>query len=460
VAKGFLQKFGVNYTDVFSPVTKLSTLRMLLSLVAANDLELRHVDVATAFLNGELTEEVYTAIPPGLEKVYTGMCFKLKKAIYGLKQAPRVWWLNLSNTLAAHGFKPTYADQCLFIKNGKHGKVYMLVYVDDILVAGKPEDVEDAVNVILDSYDSKDLGNATSFLGMAITRDRKNGTLTLSQTNYIESMAQKLKYDLKKVYSKATIPMQPLTDKQEDIKHGGPPEEDKENPYASLVGSLLYLANCTRPDISFAVGALARHLASPGIGHMGAARKLLKYCLNTRHLGLIYSADSLNAGVNVEGYSDSDWGNAFLPQKDEAITRRYVTGMLFMSNGTPICWQSKKQVTVSRSSDEAEYQALATAASTGLWLRKLLAEMTGSPRQLVIKGDNLAALQHVWNPGSINKTKHVEVTHQFIVDRALRGDIKFVWVESKENVADIFTKALGVGLFFNLRNKLGMRSVK
>jgi len=195
VAKGFLQKFGVDYFDVFSPVTKLSTLRVLLSLVVALDLELRHVDVRTAFLNGDLDEEVYIKVPEGLHDMYPGKCFKLRKAIYGLKQAPRVWWMNLSATLAKHGFVPTYADQCLSMKKGKHGTVYCLVYVDDILFAGSATDVQDAVDVILSTYDATDEGDASSFLGMAIIRDRLRRTLKLKQTAYIEDMASKYNYD-------------------------------------------------------------------------------------------------------------------------------------------------------------------------------------------------------------------------------------------------------------------------
>ena len=274
VAKGFLQRFGVDYFDVFSPVTKLSTLRVLLSLVAALDLELRHVDVRTAFLNGELDEEVYIKVPEGLQDMYPRKCFKLRKAIYGLKQAPRVWWLNLSSTLIKHGFTATFADQCLFTKMGKHGRVFMLVYVDDILIAGKHEDVQEAVQVILDSYDAKDLGEAKSFLGMGITRDKSKGTITLSQSKYIETIAEKLNYNVNMVYNEP-IPMQPLQKKQLELKYGEPLDTTAHN-YPSLIGSLLYLANCTRPDISFAVGALARHMQAPGTCHWGYAQMLLR----------------------------------------------------------------------------------------------------------------------------------------------------------------------------------------
>jgi len=451
VAKGFLQRFGVDYFDVFSPVTKLSTLRVLLSLVAALDLELRHVDVRTAFLNGELDEEVYIKVPEGLQDMYPRKCFKLRKAIYGLKQAPRVWWMNLSATLARHGFVPTYADQCLFMKQGKNGTVYCLVYVDDILFAGSATDVQDAVDVILSTYDATDEGDASSFLGMAITRDRLRRTLKLSQTAYIEDMAAKYKFDVDQPNRKVTIPI-----KTDDPGPSTPLTQDKAGVYASLVGSLLYLANCTRPDISFAVGVLSRHMARPEENHLKMAKYLLRYCINTKEVGLEFGP-STGSGVNplsVVGYSDTDYGMDRFAVAGQPITRRSVGGFTFLINGTPVIWQSKKQPVMARSTDDAEYVGLATTASNGLWLRKLLGEITGRFEQRQIFGDNTAALGHIEAPGSINRSKHVDICYQFVLDRALRHDLKFGYVLSTENVADLFTKALSGAAFLKLRSML------
>eukprot|EP00798_Chlamydomonas_sp_ICE-L_P015044 gene15044-biopygen24097 len=416
VAKGFLQKFGVDFTDVFSPVTKLATLRVLLSHVAALDLELRHVDVRTAFLNGDLAEEVYIAVPEGLHVMYPDKCFKLDKAIYGIKQAPRVWWLNLSSTLAKHGFKPTFADQCLFIKQGAKGLVYCLVYVDDILFAGHADDVHDAVNIILNAYDATDEGQARSFLGMAITRDRANRTLTLSQLAYVKDMAKKFGFD-------------------------------SEYP--------------NKPDISYAVGIMARHMRTPHFAHLKSAKRLLKYCIVTQDLGLSFGSDVSSGLMNVVGYSDSDYANAKLPVVDETATRRSTSGFVFMSNGTPVAWQSKRQPVVARSSDDAEYIAMANAASTGLWLRKLYGEISGSVFQcMTIFGDNTATLKHIEDPGSINRSKHIDIAFQFVLDRAIRHDLKFIYVASSENTADVFTKALTFSVFSYLRNKLGLQQIK
>eukprot|EP00798_Chlamydomonas_sp_ICE-L_P017391 gene17391-biopygen26340 len=456
VAKGFLQKFGVDFTDVFSPVTKLATLRVLLSHVAALDLELRHVDVRTAFLNGDLAEEVYIAVPEGLHDMYPDKCFKLDKAIYGLKQAPRVWWLNLSSTLAKHGFKPTFADQCLFIKQGAKGLVYCLVYVDDILFAGHADDVQDAVNIILNAYDATDEGQARSFLGMAITRDRANRTLTLSQLAYVKDVAKKFGFDSEYPNKKVSIPIS--TDNPEP---GAPFSQKDAGDFASLIGSLLYLANCTRPDISYAVGIMARHMRTPHFAHLKSAKHLLKYCIATQDLGLSFGSDVSSGLMNVVGYSDSDYANAKLPVVDETVTRRSTSGFVFMSNGTPVAWQSKRQPVVARSSDDAEYIAMANAASTGLGLRKLYGEMSGSVFQcMTIFGDNTATLKHIEDPGSINRSKHIDIAFQFVLDRAIRHDLKFIYVASSENTADVFTKALTFSVFSYLRNKLGLLHLK
>jgi len=455
VAKGFLQKFGVDYCDVFSPVTKLNTLRVLLSHVAALDLELRHVDIKTAFLNGELDEEVFIAVPEGLHDLYPGKCFRLKKAIYGLKQAPRVWWLNLSTTLGKHGFIPTFSDQCLFIKKGKHGLVYCLVYVDDILFAGQAQDVQDAVDIILNEYDATDEGEARSFLGMGILRNRANRTLKLFQSSYVCDIAKKFGFVPENRNRRSTVPM---TSDKPDI--GFPLDHKDAGDFASLVGSLLYLANCTRPDISFAVGTLARHLRSPHSSHLKAAKHLLKYCISTSDYGLCFGMNNHSDNpVEVLGFSDSDYANAKMPVSGDVITRRSVSGYVFLSNGTPVAWQSKRQPIVSRSSDDAEYIAMANAASTGLWLRKLYGEMSGSFKTLTIYGDNTATLKHIEDPGSINRSKHIDIAYQFALDRAIRNDLKFIYVPSSENTADIFTKALATGLFTYLRNKLGVKAV-
>ena len=461
VCRGFLQTYGVDYYDVFSPVSKQATLRTLLAYAAANDLEIEQIDINVAFLNADLDETVYVDIPPGLEGVYPGKTMKLHKALYGLKQAPRVWWLNISTFLSKHGFVPTLSDTCLFIKQGKHGKVLLLVYVDDILCVGHKSDVAEAIALIQSEYAADYMGAAKSFLGQAISRDRSKLTITLSQPQFVKDLAKKFTFDMGHLKS-VSIPISPDYKPDSDKAKTDKPMKPENNNYASLVGSLLYLANCTRPDISFAVGALSRHLNSPQASHMGKAKQLLRYVMNTADYGLTFGPSTSMSGNSVElvGYSDSDYGSNFLPLvPDQSITRRSVTGFIFLINGTPVAWQSRKQQTVSRSTDEAEYQAMATAASMGLWLRKLLAEIEAPAKKLQMFADNQAAIEHVHSPGSIRKSKHVDITHQFVLDRQTRGDLDFTYVPSADNIADIFTKGLVKETFEKLRGMMGVHKI-
>ena len=325
--------------------------------------------------------------------------------------------------------------------------------MDDILFAGHAKDVQDAVNIILSEYDATDEGEARSFLGMAITRNRSNRTLKLSQSSYVADIAKKFGFDPENRNRKSTIPMT-----SDNPNLGFSLDHKEAGDFASLVGSLLYLANCTRPDISFAVGTLARHLRNPFSVHLKAVKHLLRYCISTIDYGLCFGGNPNSSDpVEVFGFSDSDYGSAKMPVADEVLTRRSVSGFVFLSNGTPVAWQRKRQPTVSRSSDDAEYIAMANAASTGLWLRKLYGEMSGSFKTLTIFGDNTATLKHIEDPGSINRSKHVDIAYQFVLDRADMNDLKFVYVPSTENTTDLLTKDLTTILFTYLRNKLGFQ---
>jgi len=239
---------------------------------------------------------------------------------------------------------------------------------------------------------------------------------------------------------------------------GEPLNKDKAGYFASLVGSLLYLANCTRPDLSYAVGVLARFLSAPRDSHLKLAKNLLKYCINTRELGLTFGPYFPGQSTHTVGYSDSDYGNARFSVENQPVNRRSVSGFVFLVNGTPVTWQSKKQAVMTRSTDDAEYIGLANSASSGLWLRKLLGEMNGQFETITIFGDNTAALKHIDTPGSINRSKHIDIAYQFVLDRALRNDLKFKYVPSSDNIADIFTKALGATAFLKLRGLLGLNS--
>jgi hypothetical protein len=366
VAKGFKQREGVDYTEVFAPVSKHTTLRSLLAVVAARDLELQQLDVKTAFLNGELEECIYMQQPPGFEVGGPEISCKLHKAIYGLKQAPRAWYERLKRELESMGFTASQHDPSLYGGNfnsdgtvadssgsDEDSRITLLVYVDDILIAGKDAAAVSKIKAALSTaFDVRDLGEATMFLGMEITRDREARTVVLSQKRAVLDLLDKYSMkDCKKRPTPMAVSTRLIksTDSDEKVQH-----------YSELVGSLLYLASCTRPDIAQAVGALTRHMAAPNKQHWLAAKAVLRYLAGSAEKGICYQGTD---GASLLGFCDADYAG-------DQDTRRSTTGFVFLVCGGAISWQSRLQPTVAVSTTEAEYMA---AAKEALWLRHVLA---------------------------------------------------------------------------------------
>lgn len=441
VVKGFTQRAGIDYEETFAPVSKYSTLRTFLSIAASLDLEIRQVDVKTAFLYGDLEEEIWMEHPPGMPGP-PGTACRLNKAVYGLKQANRQWHHKLRTELLAKGFVSSDADPALFLKLGADGQILALVYVDDCLIAGKTlADVQDTINIIKSLFEARDLQEPADFLGIQIVRDRANKTISIHQLPYI----QKLLHDY------GMTGTAPLSLPCSKIPEGSPlgAEDDRRLKYPSLVGSLMHLANCTRPDISHAMSVLARHLKAPTTSHWMAAVKVLRYLAGTMTLALTYGGPSA-----LVGYTDSDLGG-------DRTSRRSTTGMVFLLNGAAITWQSKLQPTVALSTTEAEYQAAAVGAREALWLRKLLpelgCELTG-PINLL--GDNQAALALLHNHMVNDRSKHIDIIHHFARERVMMGEIAYRYTPSQDNIADVLTKPLPKQQLQSTVHRLGLRPLR
>lgn len=440
VVKGYMQREGVDFTEVYAPVSKHTSLRALLSLVAAENLELHQLDVKTAFLNGELEEELYVVQPPGYELGGKGIACRLKKALYGLRQAPRAWYTRLSAELALHDFLPSVSDPGLYVRHDKGGSTYLLVWVDDILVAGSPESVQGVKDVLHASFDVRDLGEANFFLGMEVERDRGSNCLKLTQKKYTAELL--LRYGLQDANSKR-VPLSPAvklsregSDKLDTALFG----------YGELIGSLLYLSVCTRPDITFAVGALARYMSDPREMHWEAAKGVLRYLCGTAKHGLVFGGKSA-----LVGWCDADYAG-------DVDTRRSTTGYVFVLNGGAISWASKLQPTVAVSTAEAEYMAAAAAVKEALWLRKLLADLQMPVGTVQMHCDNQAALSLLKHPIASARSKHIDVLHHFARERVARGEVKFEYCQSSDMLADCLTKALPDVSFMFCRDTIGVRN--
>jgi hypothetical protein len=438
VAKGFAQKHGVDYTEVFAPVVKHTTLRSLLAVVCTEDLELRQLDVKTAFLNGVLEEDIWMQQPPGFEQQGSHYACHLKKALYGLKQAPRAWHNRLKHELEQLGFVVSAADPGLYMTH-EGDKVYVLVYVDDMLIASKSMSAINEVKCMLDDvFDIHDLGAPHRFLGLEISRDRQRRTLKLSQ--HAAAVGLVNKYGLADANSRST----PISTGVQ-LSADGELLDTNAYPYSELVGSLLYLSTCTRPDLAQAVGALARYMSKPTVDHWQVAKGVLRFVAGTADHGVTFGRGS----SGLVGFCDADFAG-------DMDTRRSTTGYAFCLFGGAISWNSRLQPTVAVSTVEAEYMAAAAAVKEALWLRVLLAELGVPVQPLRVHCDSQGAIKLLKHPIASQRSKHIDVLYHFAREKVMAGDVDFTYIGTADMVADIFTKPLSKSKFELCKSALGV----
>ena len=438
VARGFEQREGVDYQEVFAPTSKQATLRALLSLAAVNDLEVVHLDVKTAFLNGDLEEEIYMVQPEGYEEGGRNIVCRLRKALYGLKQAPRAWHDRLKSELDVLGFTPSIADPSFYICKGQV-PIYLLAYVDDlIIVSADSKLIETKVSALQSKFDLRNLGPASYFIGIEITRDRNKKLIKIDQKRMTRELVRN--YGLADAKPKTT----PLSPAVKLVKQGKPLDKERFG-YSNLIGSLLYISVCTRPDIAQAVGALARYMSNPMEEHWEAARGVVRYLASTSDYGICFGPKT----TGLYGYTDSDHAG-------DIDTRRSTTGYVYMFNGGAISWSSRLQQTVAASTTEAEYMAASAATKEALWLSKLFSDLGFDTKPVLIYCDNQATISLIRNPVTSARSKHIDIIYHFARERALRNEVRFVYCITNNNLADIFTKALPDIKFVFCRTGMGL----
>jgi hypothetical protein len=316
VAKGFMQREGIDFEEVYAPASKHTTMRALLATVAACDFELDQLDVKTALLNGKLEEKIYMRQPQGYEQGGPNTVCRLRRTLYGLRQAPRAWHMRLKEELELLGFKASEADAALFVGEINGEEVYLVVWVDDILIAAPGEQRVATVKAHLAAkFDVRDLGAAKFFLGMELTRDRAAHTLKLTQKKLTGELVER--YGL----TSARIRNVPLGPGVKLTKEGKPLDTEQFS-YSECVGSLLYLSVCTRPDIAQAVGALSRYVAAPTEEHWEAALGIVRYLAGTAEIGLVYG----QSDQTLEAFCDADYAG-------DVDTRRSTTAYIFLMYG-------------------------------------------------------------------------------------------------------------------------------
>ena len=443
VAKGFHQREGIDYHEVFAPTGKYTTLRVLLAIAAANNMQVHQLDVKTAFLNRELDEEVYIEQPPMFEEGEHLVCH-LKKALYGLKQAPRAWHQKLKTELGKFGFEASAADPGLFIRaeDAGAGFIFILVYVDDILVIAKDlSAVTDVKAMIRSVFDIRDMGEVSFYLGISITRDWDGGTFRLRQDKLLAKLLTR--YGMLDAKGKC-VPISPGVLLSTQI---GDPLCTDVHTYGNLVGSLLYLSVCTRPDIAYAAGVLSKYMSSPTSAHWSTAKGVLKYLASTAGLSLELGG---REQLTLIGFCDADFAG-------DLDTRKSTTGYAFMLGNGAVSWSSKRQPTVAVSTTEAEYMSAAYATKEALWLQLLMSELGCAAQTILIKADNQSAIKLLKNPVISQRSKHIDVIYHFVRERVESQHVSFEYVSTQNMIADVLTKPVpkakhelcceGLGLF-------------
>lgn len=441
VAKGYSQEQGIDYDEVYAPVTRLETVRLLLALSAKNNWEVHHLDVKTAFLNGDLKEEVFVTQPEGFEKAGKEQyVYKLKKALYGLRQAPRAWYAKLNSYLEELGFTRCPYEPAVYTRKENDEVLIITVYVDDLLVTGSNAVVIEKFKTEMNNkFQMSNLGKLSYYLGIEV--EQNDGCIVLKQSGYARKILEKAGM---LECNPTTYPMDPKLQITSDDKG----EAVDATNFKSLVGGLRYLVH-TRPDIAFSVGIVSRYMERPTKLHLEAVKRIMRYVKGTMHYGLVYSEDGRNNFLN--GFSDSDLAG----QLDD---RRSTSGMVFYLNDSVVTWVSQKQRCVALSSCEAEFMAAAAAACQAIWLRNVLSQITSkSVGPVVLCIDNRSAIDLAKNPVFHGRSKHIDVRYHFIRECVERGEVILKHVKTNEQRADILTKALVKNKFEDMRRLLGVK---
>jgi hypothetical protein len=436
VARGFSQTKGIDYEETFAPVVRHETLRYLISYATERKLPMIHMDVETAFLNGELDEEVYMQVPQGFKEA--GQICQLEKALYGLKQSPRMWNKKITKYLNSEGFVQSTADPCLFIKKFEDRIALIACYVDDCLLIGSNEDIKSIKDTLTSQFKMKDLGEVKSLIGIQVERNEES--TYVHQINKIQELLKK--FDMQDCRGVDT----PLPPKLEQIKPAETQPMKDATKYREAVGALNYLAVCTRPDISYAVSQVSKKMQNPSEEDWSLVKRILRYLKKTEQAKLVYQTK----GQALEGYSDA----SYAPNSED---RKSVSGYAFKMNGAAISWKSKKQPIVSLSSMEAEYIALTSTMKEAIWLIKIQNDLKVKRTKMKIYEDNQSTIKTAKNEIHTERSKHIDVRYHFVREQLQKEIVEVEYCPTEDMTADIMTKSLGSIKHLKFVRELGIR---
>ncbi|KAF2322645.1 hypothetical protein GH714_026508 [Hevea brasiliensis] len=365
------------------------------------------------------------------------MCVSFTRG-YGLKQAPQAWYSEIRDYLFSLGFKMSNSDHCLFICSTAGVTLYLVVYVDDLIVTGNDiKFINQFISKLGHRFSIKDLGSLNYFLGVKVVR--ADHGLFLSQQKYIEDIVDRtLMTSVKPVPTPLAV--------GNSLSLNDSALLDNPSEYRTIVGSLQYLG-LTRLDIAFAVNKLAQFFATPTVNHWAAVKRVIRYLIGTIDKGLQFHHHS---SLVLHAFSDSDWGG---DKDDRSSTLAYV---VFLGKN-PISWSSKKQRVVAKSSTEAEYRSISATASELCWIHNLLLELAVSlSKPPVIYCDNLGATYVTTKPIFHSRMKHLEIDYHFVRQLVQLGKLRVSHISSQDQLADVLTKALPRSDFGCFLSKIGV----
>lgn len=454
VACGYDQLYGVDYLATYSPIVKHYSILLVLAIVAALNLQMLQLDIKTAFLYGKLEEIIYMCQPegyvsPGKEK---DVC-KLNKPIFGLKQASNCWNFEFNKFLVDFGFQRSKYDRCVYFRIRPDGEyTILIIYVDDGLAcSNRPEIFGAIIEHLRNHFQVRSLP-PNRFVGLHISRDKGNRTLSINQPDFIRRMMKRYNMEDCNTVSipadpnyRVTAKMSPTTEQE---------KKDMEKcPMRELVGSLMYLANMTRPDIAYAINQVSAFVANPGHGHWNAIKPILTYFAGTVNHGISFGGNEMDAETPLIGFTDADLST-------DLVKRKSTTGFMFQLYGGGVFWVSQRQRATALSTTNAEFYAASEGSRDCIWFKAILAELGIDVGTVPMYCDSNCAISIIRDPEDHQRVKHIDVKYFFIRYQQEIGTLKMVKIPTDDQIADIFTKPLPKKRFERLRRMLGIREIK
>ena len=465
VSRGYQQFLDDEIEDVYSPVAHTESLRCLLALAMRRSWDLQQIDFDTAFLQSDnlpAEEQVLVKLPLGLPTAVLvkygwsdGEVLRVRKPLYGFKRSPLHWNQTVTEHLRSGGYKVAEKDQCLFASHDNTH--YLLMHVDDLVIMEKPESggVESVKGLLRKRFDFKEIGTPTNFLGWEFTRNDTGNLLWVHQSTYVQKLLGRFGMEGERIARTPMVEMKEL-----HLNHS--PETDKERqeiteiPYKEAIGSLMWLAKGTRPDVLFAVSYLARFQSDFGNWHWNAISRIFGYLRGTLNYGLRYSQDGAGKFSdmgNLVGYSDADWA-------ENDPTRRSTSAFVFGVAGAGTSFACRRQKLVALSTTEAELYALTEAARQASFLQSILVDLGEPEGPTQLWSDSETAIKIATKMDtSHGRTKHINVREMYVRELVAGGEIVVAHVAGSENVADILTKPLGRKAFEKHRSGIGVHRI-